>query len=506
MHRLSKLSIVIVNYNTRKNVLACLDSIFKYKSNQKFEVWVVDNGSTDGSADIIKKKFPQVKLVENRQNYLYTKANNQALARIRSKYFLILNSDVLLSRNTLSYMIDFMELHPECGLSSLRHSDTKGKTQLTTHHSHTPVTQILLLPPLYRLFKWMPTLKQFYYTGWDRKDIHQVDVIPGSFMFGRTSLLKKIGYLDDKMSLFYSDSDYCERVRKAGYSIYHVGTTQVTHHTSSTLSRFSRTHIEHESYRDMVVYYRKHFGTIWSYLIYLSTIIAIVSDLIFILKYAKFTLRRLYLVWESWFDWKRFVFAFPEFKQLETRFTKNYRSLETHYKKYTEEISFDYMAVSLETATFLLTICQIKKPNAILDLGSGFSTFMFNLYKKEAAHSVEVWSIDDSRKWLNKTRLWLSKKNISSPNLLSWKEFQKLKPVPFDIIFHDLGDMQLRLHTLPQILTLLSPAGLAILDDLQFPFYEPEAKNIIKMNNYKLYSIRKYTKDRFGRYASIVHI
>ncbi len=499
------LSIIIVNFETINATSACISSIYNSSLRFDVEVWVVDNGSTDNSPEIIKRKFPQVKLIANHHNLFYTQANNQALKKIKSKYFLILNSDVSLVKNSLQQMFDFMEKHPECGLSGCLQTDKNGKILITSHRSHQPLTQILLLPTFYRLFKHTPFIKRFLYADWDRHDTRQVDAIPGSFMFGQTKILKKIGYLDESMLLFYSDADLCERIRKNGYCIFHNGQVTVTHEVSTTLTNFSRHYIEHTAYQDMVRYYHKHLGRTWGAIIFIFTRIAILTDITYLIKYFQFSCSRIYCAYETWRDYYKLIKLFPKFRQLEKLNRKNYQRLKRQYLDYTANISLDYMAISLETAVYLLSLCQILQPKKIADLGSGFSSYVFNAYKEESGHHVEILSVDDDAKWLKKTRDWLNNQHIESARLISWNEFYRRSRVDFDLIFHDLGNMDTRIQTLPKILSLIRFSGFVVLDDLQFPDYNSSVRKIVKTSGFQLLSLRKITKDIFGRYASLVH-
>ena len=500
------LTIIIVNYNTKEYVLTCLSCIFKYKYSLIIEVWVVDNGSTDGSADNIKDAFPQVKLIENRQNYFYSYANNQALKKVKSKYFLILNSDVLLAQNTLSEMHKFMQNHSECGLANCRQVGINKKILCTSHRRHSPITQLFMLPIFYQFFKNTRLLKNFFYDGWNRRTTKQVDTIPGSFMFGRTEIFKKIGYFDASLELFYSDVDLCDRIRKEGFKIYHNGKTSVTHNVSQTLSQFPLVWIEHQSYRDMVKYYNNHFGFLWAGALYVFTRFSILFNAQYVIDYFKFTIKRIVIYYESYKDRRRLLARFPNLAQLESLIKKNCQLLKPAYLDYVTHISPDYMAISLELAAFLLSFCQIMKPKKVADLGTGFSSYVFNIYAKGAKKDVQIWSVDDNILWLNKSKDWLIHKRIVPSQLLTWNIFRTKSKPQFDLIFHDLGNMHTRLKTLPAVLKLVSSSGYVILDDLQFPIYTLPAKNIVKESGATLYSLRHFVLDKYRRYACLVYV
>ncbi len=265
------LSIIIVNYDTKQLLKNCLSFVFNNQPTISFEVFVIDNGSTDGSLTMIKKEFPQVSIVKNKHNLLYSKANNQGLKKTKGVYVLILNSDVMLGKGVLDTMTTFMKTHPQCGLASCREVDQNGKTIRTGHQYHNPFVQIIELPFFVKFFRNSSILKKFHYEDWNRKSTKKVDTIPGSFMFGRLDILKKVGFFDVHMKLFFSDADLCLRVHRAGYDIYHHGHVTITHIKAETLKHFTLNEILMQSYQDMFYYYKKHFGIFWATLIFFFT-------------------------------------------------------------------------------------------------------------------------------------------------------------------------------------------------------------------------------------------
>jgi len=178
------------------------------------------------------------------------------------------------------------------------------------------------------------------------------------------------------------------------------------------------------------------------------------------------------------------------------------KELEIYYKEYIEQISGDYMAISLELATFLLVTCEILKPKNILDLGSGFSSFVFRYYQARADIKPTVWSFDDNSEWLDKTKQFLSAHNLSVDNLIIWSSFSNYKNHRFDLISHDLGNMDLRKKTFEDALSVLGHNGVLILDDIHK--YENFVRNFLQKTNCKYYNLKYYTKDKFNRYSFLV--
>ena len=258
------LSVVIPNYNTRNLLKNCLDSIFRNRGSLSIEVFVVDNASSDGSVSMVKKSFPKVTLIRNRMNLLYSRANNQGLRIAKGKYVLILNSDTLMHKDSLPKMKKFMDEHPVCGLASCREIEGKGRTLDTCHRFPSPITELLEFPISRKLFPNPKILRDLRYAGWNRKDVRKVDTVPGSFMFGRSKVIKKVGFFDENLPLFYSDADLCKRVHDEGYEIWHNGKVTITHYAAKSLEKFSIYNTMKLSYKDMVNYYYKHFGLLWA--------------------------------------------------------------------------------------------------------------------------------------------------------------------------------------------------------------------------------------------------
>ena len=209
------------------------------------------------------------------------------------------------------------------------------------------------------------------------------------------------------------------------------------------------------------------------------------------------------LVMSQFRDAQRFSEVFPEFSNYRRLKKAHEQKLMPAYEAYIGGISSEDMAASMETAVFLFTLAFVKQPSQILDLGSGFSSFVFRLYAKEAGDGVAVFSVDDNQEWLSKTRSFLVACDLETTHLLDWRAFSQSKTGRFDLIFHDLGSMELRAETLPHVLDLSLPEGAIVLDDMHSEYYRPIALKIVEESGFSLYSARKYTLDRFGRFSEV---
>lgn len=178
--------------------------------------------------------------------------------------------------------------------------------------------------------------------------------------------------------------------------------------------------------------------------------------------------------------------------------------LEPYYLQYISQVSNEVMAISFELSKFLFVICEIFKPKSILDLGSGFSSFVFRYYMLNSSSKPKICTVDDSAIWLEKTREFLNNQHLPTDNLTTWDSFHKKNINTFDLILHDLDGMELRKEILEEVLRLANPNGIIILDDVHFYDYSEYARKVLSKKNYNNYSLYYFTKDKFGRFSWLI--
>lgn len=217
--------------------------------------------------------------------------------------------------------------------------------------------------------------------------------------------------------------------------------------------------------------------------------------------------RRMFLALETRrgrVDSRRLQKRFPKLRGYHELASGSRRNLLPYYEEYVSGVSKDDMAISLELSVFLTVICDVFEPKRILDLGSGFSSLVFRLCASSAATKPEVWSIDDSPKWLEETHDYLATNNLSTENLVSWSSFTEEEQGTFDLISHDLGGMDLRAQALEKVISLSRPGGKIILDDAHIEDYNSYARRFLKKSKLGYYSLKHFTEDKFGRYCILV--
>jgi GT2 family glycosyltransferase len=255
-----KISIVIVNYNVEYFLEQCLNSVQKALSNIEGEVFVVDNNSIDGSTSMVKEKFPNVILIENKGNVGFSKANNQAMLRSTGEYILLLNPDTVVEEDTFSKCLDFMDKHPEAGGLGVRMIDGKGNFLPESKRGlPTPSVAFYKIFGLSRLF---PKSKIFgkYHLGYlDEQEVNEIEILSGAYMFMRKSALEKVGLLDEAFFMYGEDIDLSYRIIEGGYKNYYFPKTQIIHYKGESTKKSSINYV-FVFYRAMVIFAEKHFS------------------------------------------------------------------------------------------------------------------------------------------------------------------------------------------------------------------------------------------------------
>ncbi len=254
------LAIVIVNYNTKDLLLACLDSIFASEDGFSSQVIVVDNASTDGSAVAVEERYPQVDLARNLENLGYAQANNQGLRRAEADYYLLLNPDTVLPRAALANMLRFMEERPEVAIAGPKLVMADGRLDLACRRSFpSPEVAFYRMVGLSRLFPRSRRFGRYNLTYLDPDEITEVDSVVGAFMLIRAEALEQVGYLDEAFFMYGEDLDLAYRAKAAGWKVYYNPQVEVLHYKRSASTqnpKVARTAF----YQAQHLFYKKHYA------------------------------------------------------------------------------------------------------------------------------------------------------------------------------------------------------------------------------------------------------
>ena len=255
---MTTLSIVILSWNTLDLLEACLGSIYGKSRDLDYEVVVVDNGSEDGSPDMVAAKFQKAVLIRNKKNEGYARGNNMGILRSRGDMVLLLNSDTEVQDNALEDMVAFLENNPEYGACGAQLLNPDGSIQRACMRFPDLMVTLFFDTFLERLFPKNRFVRRYFMHDFDHASSIDVDQPPGACFMFRGEVEERVGLLDEDLFLFYNDVDYCKRTREAGYKIRFLAEARVLHHGGASTSKYGDFSLEW--HRNRVRYYRKHFG------------------------------------------------------------------------------------------------------------------------------------------------------------------------------------------------------------------------------------------------------
>ena len=231
------ISVIIVSYNTADLTVACLESVFKTQ-HVSYEVFVVDNASKDGSADIVRERFSSVRLIANMGNRGFGMANNQALRECTGRYVVFLNPDTTIEPESLRTMCEFMDKHSEIGLAGPRVLNSDGTRQdsvSTRYPGHRyGATDLGVLPGT-------------------------IACVMGACQISSRKLLSELGGFDEDFFLYGEDQDLCLRVRKKGFQIGLIDEAVIMHHGGQSERNTLPAEVVRKKIRAELLFYRKHY-------------------------------------------------------------------------------------------------------------------------------------------------------------------------------------------------------------------------------------------------------
>lgn len=255
-----QLSIVIVNYNVQHFLESCLQSVVVACEGIEAEVFVVDNDSVDGSVAMVQAKFPQVKLIANKENLGFSRANNQAMRLATGELMLLLNPDTLVEADTFSKVIAFMNAHPDCGGLGIKMVDGKGQFLPESKRSlPTPEVAFYKIFGLSWLFPKSKRFGRYHLTYLSNDHTHQIEVLSGAFMLMRKAALDKVGLLDEDFFMYGEDVDLSYRIIKGGYKNYYYPDARIIHYKGESTKKGSLNYV-YVFYNAMAIFARKHFS------------------------------------------------------------------------------------------------------------------------------------------------------------------------------------------------------------------------------------------------------
>jgi len=243
-------SIIIVNWNTKKLLLDCICSIYETVKNISFEIWLVDNASSDGSVEAVKQNYPDVKIIQNKKNLGFAAANNIALERMCGQYALLLNTDTILTNRAVEDIFDFMEKNQGAGMACGQLLNQDGSKQNSIANfpgiGSLLCNEILLQILFPRKF---PGKRKQY-----KKPV-DVDSCIGACLMVRKKAMDEVGLLDKRYFFFFEETDWAYRMKQAGWKIYFVPSARIFHIQGQTVGHNAGSRIMF--YRSRYIYFKK---------------------------------------------------------------------------------------------------------------------------------------------------------------------------------------------------------------------------------------------------------
>lgn len=287
-----KVIVSVINFKTKELTKNCLNSLLKQKFDNQIEIWLIDNASNDGSLEFLKKEFPKIKFIENKENLGFGKAHNQVFEKAHGDYYIVLNSDAEVEEGTIDGMVNFMAENQDCGLASCKILGFDGKLQPNGGD----------LPFGTALINWLYNLeilgfkKSFHRTEssyYERE--REVGWLSGNFLIIKKEVLEKVKGFNPKYFMYFEDSELCFRIKKAGYKIMYTPKFTVKHLSGGSLDN-PRLRQWVGEYHGLILFYKELYGGLMAFwvrmLIYKSTILrilafALIGKLDYSVTYAK---------------------------------------------------------------------------------------------------------------------------------------------------------------------------------------------------------------------------
>jgi N-acetylglucosaminyl-diphospho-decaprenol L-rhamnosyltransferase len=250
------LSIIIVSWNTRDLLVDCLQSIYAHPPLCEFEVWVVDNASSDGSEAAIRDCFRGVELIENQANTGFAHANNQAIRRSSGQYVLLLNSDTIVGPDALNVMVKSMEAHPDAGIVGGSILNADGSPQFSYGRFPSLLSETA---SAWGIDNRCPISMKHSKQRRPDREVMETDWVMGAAMMVRREVLDRVGLLDESYFMYSEEIDLAYRARRGEWKIYVLRDARIVH-LGQQSSKQAPAAMKAQLFRSKVLYFQKHHG------------------------------------------------------------------------------------------------------------------------------------------------------------------------------------------------------------------------------------------------------
>ena len=259
-----ELSVVVLSWNTRELLRECLDGLRDAMDGLSVEIVVIDNASEDGSADMVAESYPEVILERNPDNRGYAIGVNQGIRLSTGEKICLLGSDTRMRAGTLLTLCQFLDAHPGVGAVAPPLLNDDGTYQSACMRFPTLKTALWWDTPLEHFWPESRELRRYKMEDWDHTGSRDVDQPPGTCFMVLRAVVEDVGFMDERLWLFFNDVDWSMRIRQAGYAIWYVEAPGVYHKEGGSTRKY--TDFAAEWHRNRVSFYKKHFNLLGSLL------------------------------------------------------------------------------------------------------------------------------------------------------------------------------------------------------------------------------------------------
>jgi len=284
------LTVSIVSWNVKKLLEECLESIFKHTKGITYEVFVSDNDSTDGTIEMVRARFPEVKLIDNGVNLGFPKANNKVIKVSKGRYVILLNPDTVVTPGSFATLVKFMDDHPEAGAVGPLLEYPDGSFQPSCRAFPTLETEFYRMLFFDQLFPKSRIFGKYMMSYWyPHNDVREVDQPMGAALLVRKEVIDRVGMMDENIFFLFDEVDWCKRIKDAGWTIFFTPEAKIIHHKNKSFSQLKSLKASWGAMKiwrgSRNYYFRKHHGILSVILINLMDILqlALIGVALFLL-------------------------------------------------------------------------------------------------------------------------------------------------------------------------------------------------------------------------------
>ena len=254
-----ELSVIVLNWNTADETLACLESIYSQVHRHAIEVIVADNASSDRSREVVPQRFPQATLVAHSTNLGFCAGNNRAVAASSGRYVLFLNSDTVVAKGALDSLVNFADANPDVGIVGPKLLNLDGSLQYSCRRFPNLGAGFFRNTPLGRLLPQNRFTTDYLMSDWDHASVRDVDWVSGAALMIRREALEELGGFDESFYMYCEDVDLCYRAHQASWRVVYFPDA-VIYHIIGRASNKVPTRMTYMFHRSMYRFYRKHYA------------------------------------------------------------------------------------------------------------------------------------------------------------------------------------------------------------------------------------------------------